>query len=234
MNKDIIKGIEKFIQNKSHDLRFLNIQWFGGEPLLAANLIEELSKRFMNICEKNKIHYTARMTTNGYLLNKNMLKKMINVGVTRYQITIDGPSNIHDQKRMLKNGHRTYKKIITNLRQMHNTDLNFEIIIRVNIDGENIDYIPELIDDLKHYISNDHRFRINFQTIRKWGSANDPLIQGVDLKDIYELFKKAKDKGFNIVLSDILRPNGSICYAGNPYSYVIGSDGAVYKCTVLF
>ena len=29
-------------------------------------------------------------------------------------------------------------------------------------------------------------------------------------------------------------PNGSVCYAANPHSFVIGSDGTIYKCTVAF
>jgi uncharacterized protein len=29
-----------------------------------------------------------------------------------------------------------------------------------------------------------------------------------------------------------LRPGGSVCYAANPRSFVVGSDGTLYKCTV--
>ena len=31
-----------------------------------------------------------------------------------------------------------------------------------------------------------------------------------------------------------MKPFGSVCYAANPHSFVIGSDGTIYKCTVAF
>jgi uncharacterized protein len=36
----------------------------------------------------------------------------------------------------------------------------------------------------------------------------------------------------NALLIDLFKPGAFACYAANPRSFVIGSDGSVYKCTV--
>jgi uncharacterized protein len=45
----------------------------------------------------------------------------------------------------------------------------------------------------------------------------------------------AAEAGFRLdYWKDTMRPYGSVCYAADPQSFVIGSDGTVYKCTVAF
>ena len=62
------------------------------------------------------------------------------------QVTIDGPEEIHNRTRFLKNGEGTYRRIINNLLQANE---NLEVVIRVNIQKENIKYVPEFVDSLK-------------------------------------------------------------------------------------
>ena len=41
-----------FVQKKLKDKKSLRVEWFGGEPLIEIDLIEELSSKFMEICKK--------------------------------------------------------------------------------------------------------------------------------------------------------------------------------------
>lgn len=74
--------------------------WYhSGEPLLAMDIIESMSVRIMEICKKAKRKYISDITTNGYLLSLDVFRKLLDLNVIEYQITIDGPKEIHDAKK---------------------------------------------------------------------------------------------------------------------------------------
>ena len=59
-----------------------------------------------------------------------------------------------------------------------------------------------------------------------------PILEQQSKKLVNEIVKR---KGFKFDFYKMnLQPNGSEYYAANPDSYVIGSDGMIYKCTVAF
>ena len=47
----------------------MEIAWFGGEPLLAKEIIVEIMSRVREICLKNKKPFYSNITTNGYELD---------------------------------------------------------------------------------------------------------------------------------------------------------------------
>jgi uncharacterized protein len=140
---DIIKYVKDTIKPTTE---FLNICWFGSEPLLAVDRIEYLSNAFLSQSKDNNLKYHASIITNGYLLNRRNVDRLIRCGVTFCQVTIDGPAEIHDRRRMLRNGGKTWKKIVDNL--IYAVSKSLSIGIRINIDKTNKDYIEPLIPTL--------------------------------------------------------------------------------------
>ena len=75
-----------------------------------------------------------------------------------------------------------------------------------------------------------------FVPVGTWGGPHDrelPVInphQGEQLS--YDYCDMALNQGIKTRLVDSIYPNGSVCYAAEPTSFVIGSDGSLYKCTV--
>lgn len=121
----------------------LSIEWFGGEPLLGISVIERLCERLKEVCIKfNTNIHPASITTNGYLLDDKMSHKLVNMGITSAQITIDGTPEIHNRRRPLVNGKGSFEKIIENIK---NASEDLKISIRINVDGYNKDCIFDLI-----------------------------------------------------------------------------------------
>ena len=60
------------------------------------------------MCRAAKRKYTSSMTTNGYNLTLENFRKLYNLNVYAYQITIDGIRSTHDDLRILKNGEGTF------------------------------------------------------------------------------------------------------------------------------
>ena len=108
----------------------LNITWFGGEPLLAPDIIESLSKRLIALTEERGGKYSATIITNGYLLTQENADMLEAAKVSNAQVTIDGMGAAHDATRYLRGGGPTFDRIVSNLR---NNKLSFSVSIRHNV-----------------------------------------------------------------------------------------------------
>lgn len=135
MHKRIQDSIIEYVRQNIKKYKYLRVEWFGGEPLLALDIVEYMSAQLINICRENSVIYYAAMTTNAYTLNLNTFKKLIRCKVRSYQITIDGLRETHDRQRCLANGNGTFERIIKNLIDIkNNVKTNvLDITLRVNI-----------------------------------------------------------------------------------------------------
>ncbi len=153
---DLLRLTEKLLDiSKAKNLR---ITWFGGEPLLALDIIGSLSDRLMGICDKKDIQYSAGIVTNGYLLDQDVVDMLSRVRVTTAQITLDGIGEVHDRTRHLANGDPSFDRIADNLRTLK---IPFEVSVRHNVHLENIDQIEPVrrfVKELSEVSDNNIRY----------------------------------------------------------------------------
>ena len=123
----------------------LHVSWFGGEPLLATDVIESLSGRLMALAEEHDCDYKATIITNGYLLTQEIADMLERCKVTLAQITIDGLGATHDATRHLAGGGPTFERIVSNLR---NLKLGFAVNVRHNVHEGN----RHEMDALQEYV----------------------------------------------------------------------------------
>ena len=119
----------------------LGVTWFGGEPLLAPDVIESLSERLIALAEGRGGKYEASIITNGYLLTQDMAAMLERCKVTNAQVTIDGLGATHDATRYLRGGKPTFERIVDNLR---NVKLSFSVSVRHNVHEGNQDEVDAL------------------------------------------------------------------------------------------
>lgn len=239
MLPDVAQGVVELVRKRARDLNSLSVSWFGGEPLLAFDLVESLSVRMRDICQEHSISYSSSMTTNGSLLDATRAPRCVAAGVRRFQITLDGPAVTHDQTRVLVGGGSSYNTILGNIRRMRDHLSDFHVVIRVNFSPSNIGVMPQFVHFLGQEFGRDPRFSIRFRPVGHWGGAQDHLIQICDFKsgetNEISLMKLASECGFSLsTWQEGMQPFGNTCYAASPNHFVIGSDGIVYKCTVAF
>lgn len=135
---DVVKLAESMIDAAS--AKRLSITWYGGEPLLAPDVIESLSKRLMALAEERGARYRAGIITNGYLLTQKNARMLGEYGVTTAQVTIDGMRKAHDATRHLAGGGPTFDRIVENLR----APLPFSVNLRHNVHAGNRDQMDAL------------------------------------------------------------------------------------------
>lgn len=238
MSQDIQDSIIKYIRKNIHKHTGLYVSWFGGEPLEGLDVIENLSKTFINICKVAKKTYSASMTTNGYALSIETYHKLYELGVYHYQITIDGLKDEHDRQRILVNGDGTFSRIITNLVDIKNKSKHFNtsFIIRTNFTKRIYDHIE---DFLKFYIetfNDDGRFNFYAHMASDWGGDrvsdfNHEMLCEHQYSNIIKSIIKYGIKINHDSHFFHLDYKGCVCYASRKNSIVIGSDGILYKCT---
>ena len=123
----------------------LTITWFGGEPLMAADVIEALSPKLIEAADKRGCKYEAWVFTNGYLLSEDMVELLLRCRVTRVHIPLDGVGATNDATRRLVGGGPTYERIISNLGLLKPP---ISTLVRANVHEGNVNEI----DELKHAV----------------------------------------------------------------------------------
>lgn len=140
---DVVALAERMF--KASGARSMKVTWFGGEPLLAPDVIESLSSRLIALCEEYGADYSARIITNGYLLTRDIVDMLAAAKLDNAQVTLDGLGAAHDATRMLANGGPTFERITSNLRNLR---IPFEVSVRHNVYVGNKD----AMDGLRAYV----------------------------------------------------------------------------------
>lgn len=237
MDEKVQNSIINYVRKNIRNFAGLRVNWYGGEPLLARKTINYLSSELISICRKMGKPYIASITTNGYLLTKDVFTEMISNNIVTYVITIDGIEEYHNKFRHLKNGDGTFKNIVDNLKYIKENAPKklFTILIRVNVTKSSLNYeLKKLILFLEKEFGSDKRFEFLFYPVTDWGGAAVQQIKN-EICDSYEDI-------FDFLISNKVKLNfgpyykylklGS-CWAAKRYSYLIDPEGLIKKCTLL-
>ncbi|MEU3555803.1 radical SAM protein [Streptomyces fragilis] len=116
MRPEIVQGVKNLLSRRMAELEQLNISWFGGEPLLARTIVEDISSCAVEaVAEAPQVQYSADVTTNGYHLDLATAETWEQLGIRSYQISLDGPEALHDTTRRRANGQGSFQRIWGNL-----------------------------------------------------------------------------------------------------------------------
>ena len=226
MTDATIKNMISFI-NEHQSIKTMGITWYGGEPLTAFNTI----KKILNEIKSNShIKLTNQaIVTNGYNFNQEVINFFKNQNLSKIQITIDGPEEEHNKRRMLQNGKGTYKKIIENLKLIICELPDSHIQIRINIDKNNQDGFIILYKKLKELFGSQISIYPGYIRINN-SSQTGVTCDSVDQNEARLFYDKLEEDG-NIKINycpQIIRQRG--CVATCTTAYVIGPSGEIYKC----
>lgn len=231
MSTETQESIVKFVEDKIKTISGFQVTWYGGEPLLAMDVINNLSEKFIKICKDNEVHYSAGIITNGYLLDKKIAKELKSDKVNFAQITLDGIKEIHDKRRFTKEHQPTFERILKNIDIA--TAYIERISIRVNVDKKNSTGIPILIQELESrgILKKALPYLGYVDDINDCYSSKLCMSYNDYSKIKFDLEEVLVQKGFNnTFLSYYPRQITNVCGAECDYSFIIDPDGDFYKC----
>ncbi|EJR26679.1 radical SAM protein [Bacillus cereus] len=236
MSKETIEGIKALLKQRVPELKELHLNWFGGEPLVAKDIVLDISSYASDLAKQfSNVSYYGSMTTNAYLLTPKVFSDLISAGVTNYQITLDGPNIIHNQRRLRANGEGSFERIWKHLIYMQESSLHFKVTLRIHFDLKSKELLLPFIDVIREKFGGDSRFDILFKPLEQLGGPNDHLIEVVPYaqrEEIIRIFNQRlyENKQYNNVKKN---ENPYVCYAARPNSLTIRANGGIGKCTVV-
>jgi len=116
MTYDIAKQSVDFLLNRSRNAELVSIGFYGGEPLLEFKLIRQIVEYAKKVFVGK--HLRFNMTTNCSLIN-NEVVDFLYLHSFNILISLDGPKNLHDSKRVFAvNGCGTFDLIMEKLRMV--------------------------------------------------------------------------------------------------------------------
>jgi uncharacterized protein len=227
MNKATQARLIDWIKEHSN-IRALSVSWYGGEPLLAFDTICELTQRFLTL---DLSYYNAGLVTNGYLLDRKKIARLNELKISSIQITLDGPPDVHDIRRVLASGGPTYSRILDNVAALMDSDYDGACQIRVNLDKSNLEGFIELRTELLS------RFKgKNFDVYPGLVNAIwDQACDGACCLDMGEWgsFNLEMARRHGVRPHGGLHPVGNLdgaCVASGNLGFVLGPEGELYKC----
>ncbi len=203
--------------------RYLHVTWFGGEPLLAFDRIISLSERMMALGLK----YRAGMITNGYLLSHDKICHFENLNILNVQITVDGSEDVHNSRRFLKSGGKTFKTIIENIDSAQRIAPKVHINVRVNIDPSNCEDFIKVYSFFKEHGYPNLTVYPGFVSDYSEKNKNHCVYNHKTIAEF--LMNLYYQHG---IYSPMFYPSSSLhtCAVRNPNAIVIGPNGELYKC----
>lgn len=233
ISDEICTSLVRFVESTLRPESALGVNWYGGEPLLGKAAIEKLTQEFVRICTEKRARYSASMVTNGYLLDREHIDFLIANHVRNIQVTIDGPKEIHDQRRVLKNGQGSFDRIMDNLEAITDSD-PLRVGVRVNVDKRNKDSVRGLLEEFVHRgFHQRENFAINLAQVMELTSSchdvSDSCMLGQEFADfVSEEYRLAVDMGFKLKHYPTL--SLGTCGAVSQNVYLIEPSGNVHAC----
>jgi uncharacterized protein len=231
MDEATEQALLAFSDRQMNHVGQVRLCWFGGEPTLCLPTIERLQNAFQQLAAKHQIDFVpASIITNGYLLDGAMAHRLAGMGIQLAQVTLDGPEEIHDQRRKLHSGKGTFRRIVDNLAQA--ADI-LTIGVRINVDRDNIDSAYEVIEilDRKGILP---KVNVHFAQVNSTGAAcvniRDRCFAAEEFSQRQvQLYRRLFDRGiYHVDYPQVF--GGVYCGAVTERSYVVSPTGRLFKC----
>lgn len=205
MKRGTIDGIKRLIRARldKKSLEHLSLSWFGGEPTLALDVMLEIAGYAKELQASGELKgLFGSTTTNGYRLTEATLRQLVALDQKSYQISLDGYGEGHDVTRRYASGKGTFSTIWANLLSARDTELDFNILLRLHLTEQNKESMEVLVKAIIREFGGDKRFSIFFKTIENLGGPNAAKLSKMDVQAgrqrIHKMVQELRDNGFQV------------------------------------
>ncbi len=145
MSFEVGKKALDFLIKNSGNRKNLEVDFFGGEPLMNWQVVKDLVAygREQEQLHNKKFRFT--LTTNGLLLNDEVME-FVNREMSNVVLSIDGRKEVNDRMRPSRNGKGSYELILPKFQKLADSRNQTNYYVRGTFTHNNLDFS----EDVKH------------------------------------------------------------------------------------
>lgn len=144
MSYEVGKKALDFLIANSGNRRNLEVDFFGGEPLMNWQVVKDLVAYGR---EQEKIHnknFRFTLTTNGVLLNDEV-QEFVNKEMDNVVLSLDGRKEVNDKMRPFRNGKGSYDLIVPKFKKLADSRNQQKYYVRGTFTRENLDFSRDVL-----------------------------------------------------------------------------------------
>lgn len=238
MSFEVAKAAIDFLIEKSVGRRHLELDFFGGEPLMNFDVVRQTVAYAREREKEAGKEFRFTMTTNGVLLNEEIMD-FLNTEMHNVVLSLDGRPEVNDAMRPNAGGKGSYAGIVPKYRQFVAKRGDKDYYVRGTFTRNNLDFSQDVL----------HMVDLGFDQVSVEPVISDPSLpyslREEDLPAIFEeydrlarivLQRKLEGKGFNFFhfMLDLDQGPCAIkrlrgCGCGNEYC-AVDPEGKVFPC----
>lgn len=144
MSLEVGKKAIDFLVENSGNRRNLEIDFFGGEPLMNFDVVKELVEYGRSLEEGKNKNFRFTLTTNGVLLNDENMAFM-NEHMHNVVLSVDGRPEVNDFMRPTPNGKGSYELIMDKFKKFADSRDQNNYYVRGTFTHNNIDFAEDVM-----------------------------------------------------------------------------------------
>lgn len=239
MSFEVAKLAVDFLIKNSGNRKILEMDFFGGEPLMNLDVVKKTIDYAKTQGEQHGKKFLFTLTTNGVLLDEETAK-YLNNEMENVVLSVDGRKEVHNGVRQTINGKGSYDVIIENIKNFVKMRGDKHYYVRGTFTNKNLDFANDVVAlcdaglteiSLEPVVlDKDHELYI------KKESLEDIKKEYLRLANIYLERKKKGERLFNFFHFNIdleggvcLKKRVSACGAGNEY-FSVTPNGDIFPC----
>ena len=117
MSFEVGKRALDFLIENSGSRRNLEVDFFGGEPLMNFDVVKRLVEYARNIEKEKNKNFRFTLTTNGVLIDDDVID-FCNKEMSNVVLSLDGRKDVHDRFRVDYNGNGSFDKIVPKFQKL--------------------------------------------------------------------------------------------------------------------
>ncbi len=144
MTFEVGKRAIDFLVENSGKRKNLEVDFFGGEPLLNWEVVKQIVEYSREIERNRGKNFRFTLTTNGVLIDEDVIE-FSNREMTNVVLSLDGRKEVHDRLRKSSNGHGSYDLIVPKFKEFVDKRGGKGYYIRGTYTHHNIDFTSDIL-----------------------------------------------------------------------------------------
>ncbi|MBQ5749455.1 MAG: thioether cross-link-forming SCIFF peptide maturase, partial [Oscillospiraceae bacterium] len=148
MSFEVGKRALDFLVENSGTRRNLEVDFFGGEPLMNFDVVKQLVAYARSIEKEHNKNFRFTLTTNGVLIDDDVID-FANREMSNVVLSLDGRKQIHDRLRVDYAGNGSYEKIVPKFQKLVESRGGKNYYMRGTFTHANPDFLKDIEEMLR-------------------------------------------------------------------------------------